>query len=610
MKGKRLLLRIVKVLAGCVAGLAVLLVAAFFALNSPAMQNRLMRHATEIISEKLQTEVTIDSIAVDLPSASFRLIGLNILDQQKQELLQVHRLDAKVELWPLLKRQIVTRRLDVEQVDAVVKTATDSTPANYQFLLDAFKKKDTAEKPAADKAGKRFALDIRQVRLKDIRVSCDKNRFELGTGTYAKKNHGRHELTLGRLHIVTDNGLPRKNTGKPHRGFFDKGHLDMWADASIFADSIGENALVFTLENCQVTDSVAGLHISTLHAKVHANKQRATLTKVELRHKNTHLTTDSIGIILPSKKEGRTLVLQSAVVKGRTIPQDIARPFAPALKNFTIPIDLQTRVEVADGIIRLHDIHLSTADKQLTISAEGTLANLKKEQKKDLNLHFKVREMEAKGDVAERIVNQFAVKKLMMRELRKLGTLRYTGTFSVLWKRQVFQGLLQTNAGGISLNFTLDGLNKYVYGTARTRGFHLGKVLDLPKLGDITCSAQFKVDISKQRTARMRTVKGGKLPIGTLSAQVEDCSYEGLHLRRLSADIASNGAEASGNVRKSGHFGDVYTSFTYIDTDQQHKVKIDSPGLKLRKADKQTDKEKKEKKEKKNRKKKQQEGEN
>ncbi len=610
MKGKRLFLRMMKVLAGCVAGFAVLLVAAFFALNSPAMQNRLMRHATEIISEKLQTKVTIDSIAVDLPSASLRLIGLNILDKQQQELLRIQRLDAKVELLPLLKRQIVTRRLSVEQLEAVVKTATDSTPANYQFLLDAFKKKETAGKPAAGKADKRFALDIKQVRLKDIRVSYDANRFELGTGTYAKKKHGRHELTFNRLHILTDNGLPRKNMGKPHRGFFDKGHLDVWADASILADSIGKDTLIATLVKCQATDSVAGLNISTLRAKVHANRQRATLTEVEIRHKNTQLATDSIGIIIPSKKEGRTFALQSGLVKGRTIPKDIARPFAPALKNFGIPIDLEARMAVADGTIRLQDIHLSTADKQLTISADGTLTNLKKEQQKDLNLHFKVKEMRAKGDVAERIVNQFAVKKLMMRELRKLGTLRYTGTFSVLWKRQVFQGLLQTNAGGINLNFTLDGLNKYVYGTARTRGFRLGKVLDLPKLGDIACSAQFKVDISKQRTAKMRTVKGGKLPIGTLSAQVDDCSYESLHLRRFSADITSDGAEANGNVRKNGLFGDVYTSFTYIDTDQQHKVKINSPGVKLRKGDKQSGKEKKEKKGKKNRKKKQQEGEN
>lgn len=43
---------------------------------------------------------------------------------------------------------------------------------------------------------------------------------------------------------------------------------------------------------------------------------------------------------------------------------------------------------------------------------------------KDLTLHFEVIDMVAKPGIKDKIINQFSVKKFMMRQLYALGTIR------------------------------------------------------------------------------------------------------------------------------------------------------------------------------------------
>ena len=63
----------------------------------------------------------------------------------------------------------------------------------------------------------------------------------------------------------------------------------------------------------------------------------------------------------------------------------------------------------------------------------------------------------------------------------------------------------------------------------------------MKNLGPVVCTADFSIDISKQRTAAMRRQYGGKLPIGSVNAQIEDCSFKKIHFRNLLMNINSNG---------------------------------------------------------------------
>ena len=62
---KRFVVLGLKILGGLLVTLIVLLVSATLILNSRSFQQKMLTHATELLEEKLQTKVSIDSIHVD-----------------------------------------------------------------------------------------------------------------------------------------------------------------------------------------------------------------------------------------------------------------------------------------------------------------------------------------------------------------------------------------------------------------------------------------------------------------------------------------------------------------------------------------------------------------
>lgn len=137
----------------------------------------------------------------------------------------------------------------------------------------------------------------------------------------------------------------------------------------------------------------------------------------------------------------------------------------------------------------------------------------------------------------------------------------------------------------IDFHFDIDERNKYLSGTASTDSLQLGRIMDMKELGRIACRAAFRFDISKPRTAQMRRVRGGKLPIGNVEAQVSECHYKLLSMHHLSATIDSDGAEATGRVVEQGKLVDLACNFSFTDTDQMHHLKV-KPGIRFHRKNK------------------------
>ena len=171
-----------------------------------------------------------------------------------------------------------------------------------------------------------------------------------------------------------------------------------------------------------------------------------------------------------------------------------------------------------------------------------------------------------------------------MSELHRLGDIGYSGTFDVFFKRVDFNGNLTTNAGVIGVSLTIDSKEKRLNGQISTKALLVGKVLDMEKLGDVSANATFKIDISKERTAKMRQEKGGKLPIGQVTARVDDCSYGRAHIRGLVIDLESDGAVAHGTVVDEGKRVDLSCEFSFTNTEHLGKnIKISHPKLDIHK---------------------------
>ena len=657
--------KLLKIVGGTLAAVVILLGAALVVLNNKSFQQKVLEMAVEELQKKLETRVKIDSISINMFNLDVNLYGIMIEDREKREMLKVQKIAADIELLKLLQNKIVIEKAELIGAEALLLKPSKEEPANYQFVIEAFKKpKDKEkekEKKKKEKPKGKLELDVSDLLLKDIHVKhneldihlqqakyhngwisgqtaeiesvtlvCDttfreglkpftaslgrltvKGDFEkqiakldiynaeyhwqslwkkrnIMVDNLASVGHltvntdkGRFSATAKQAHYKNDNHLPRKNTGKPKRGFFDAKHLDVIADFHVVLDSISKNGITGHLNEFTAKDSITGIDVRKLQAQFKYEKDKIELRDIILQQKSTVLNITSGAIVLPSKKEGREFSYSTGVITGTAYLKDISRMFAPVLKNFTMPLNLSLTMKGTNNSLSFRNVKVSSTDKKLQLAATGGITDLKDKYK--LHVRFDVSNMIAKTGIAEKIINQFATKKLMMNQLNNLGDINYTGSFDVLYKKEIFRGLLKTAAGNLDFEFALDELNKYVNGKVSSKRVELGKVMNIKEMGPMDASADFTVDISKPRTAKMRKAKGGKLPIGFFNAKVNDVSYLGIHIRNLTATLNSDGAVATGDVYQSGRIRDLYFSFSFTDTDQMQKMKVTKSGLKFHK---------------------------
>lgn len=614
------LVRLLKWAGGIVLSVVLLAVGVVFGLNTSTVQNRLLQEAVGMLKEKLQTEVSIDSISVSLIGQDVSLYGVQVEDLQHRKMLSLSELGVELDLWRLLQNEVKVTDAKIKGVEARLYKPSPDSAANYQFVLDAFKKKKSSQDSIAVKdtlkAKRKLSVDVDRVWLERIKVTYNEQQGELGSLLFKKGANGRlvaeirqlstawvqqtkkgpvdtrvrigvldvidmknsRRLTIDSLCYMTDNRKPRKNTGKPKRGFFDVGHFNIVANMEVSLDKLTKDSIVATISRCQARDSVSGIDVRKLQCKVETDKKVAQLKKFTISLPHTTLAFDHATLQLPSKKENRKLAFSTSLISGQTQLTDISRVFAPVLKDFKEPLQLQVRMSGDDEGMRFRDVKVNTKKKDLLILATGYIKGLKDKYK--LQVHFDVSRMTAQRGSKERIISQFPVKKFMMKQLHNLGRIGYTGSFDVLWKREQFAGLLTTETGNVRFNFALDENTKYVLGTVRTDSFELGKAMDFPDLKKVACEATFKFDISKPRTAVMRRKVGGKLPMGEVNAEVREAKYKLLHVRNTIATIKSNGAVAEGNIAVRGKRVDLVCSFSFTNTNEMRKMKI-KPGIKL-----------------------------
>ena len=619
---KKIITTLSKIVLGIVVLVAILLITAAILLNTQKVQDELAAYATEQLELKLGTRVKIKHASVNVFTQKVNLEGLEVEDLQHRKMFEMGRLLVDVNLMNLIANNLVVEEVLLDDVKAKLYKPLDG-PANYQFLIDAFKKdpKQKKEKKEQKDSTQKSAmtLDVNKVELKNIALTFnDTNQVSLESVTYEngwfgkhsgalknlkgqwgfKKKKGPvtakfaigsikykgqntvHHLNLGQVHFATDNHKPRKNHDRPKRGFFDVDHLDVDAQMDLTLDYISEDSLHAVMNHMEAKDSVTGFNLKKMHFDAGIMKERVHLQHIMIQQETTVLKFDSANVVLPSKKLGRKFSFETSRIKGQAQLRDISRPFAPVLKNFTMPLELDVLFSGTDTTLFFRDVHVYTPDKKLQIAAEGRILNLKEKEKLDVGFHIK--EMKAQRGVPIQVINQFAVKKLMLNQLDALGTIYFTGDFAVLWKKEVFDGQLRTDVGALAFNFAIDEKTKYVTGSVHSSKIKLGKVLNMDKLDDVGAQATFIVDIHKARTAMIRKKNGGgKLPIGEVKATVFEAGYGGFRLKNMQVEFASNGSQAEGFVSHSKSMMDWDCTFIVNDVDKKNNVKV-KPKVKLK----------------------------
>ena len=623
-KGIRIALKTLAVI------IAILVLATLIVANSSFVQNKLVGLVTDALSKELNTEIKIDRVKLNLLNMSASIEGIKLKDQEQRDMLKVNRVWGRMRVLALLRGEILLRRCEVDSISALLIKPKDG-PANYQFLLDSNKKENRPPKDSTKHSA--FKFDLKDAVVNGIHVKYNDEEYDLAqafynhwrgehtitvhhlkadwqkqtkkalvkwhldsgslTATISDTDKGKARVDIKGLELKSDCDLPRRNFGKPHHGAFDDRHFNLQADLGIDILHIGKDSIRLNLTNGCVKDTIAGIDLTELKSEIAIIGKHMIFTNSVVQQVTTRLEIPKADFFLPDKEKGTSLSYNADSIKGRVMLKDISQPFALVLHKFSIPLNLSVSLNgTGDGML-FKNIQVSTDDKKLNIKAMGMLRNLKDAHK--LALHFEVYEMVARPGIKDKIINQFTVKKYMMNQIYAMGIIRYAGSFDILWKKQQFRGLLKTEKGDVNFNFELDGSTKYVAGRVSTETLKLGELFQLEKLGSINCTANFKIDISKSRTAVMRKQKGGKLPIGHVDADIRKIGYRNIDMKNIVADIESDGAIANGDVTLKGSLTDLVLQFSFTNTDEMHKMKV-KPKLKFGHGNNKKEREKRKKK--------------
>ena len=103
---KRFVIRGLKILGGLLVAVIVLLLAATLVFNSSSFQKKMLGHATELLEEKLQTKVSIDSININFLKFNVGLYGLDVEDREHRQMLHVERLAVNLDCWGILRDHV------------------------------------------------------------------------------------------------------------------------------------------------------------------------------------------------------------------------------------------------------------------------------------------------------------------------------------------------------------------------------------------------------------------------------------------------------------------------------------------------------------------------
>ena len=575
--------RFLKWTAGIITAIVAIIGIGTLLINTSYVQQRLLKRATAYLTERLGTNVKADSVSVNLFVPSMSLYGLSIDDQEGRPMLSMGEADARLTINSLWARDITIERLEADRLKAVLIKEHSDSAANYQFLIDSLGKKPH-EGQDTEKKSKKLSVDLRHLIIDHAHISYQLEERKT-TGSVAlldvKRRGEGFVINVDSLRMKTDNHLPRKNTKKPNRGWFDAGHLDITASLKCTVKTAKKDTLALSIEDATISDRTAGIDIKGLCLNATSNLKKLWLQDIALTQGTTSLNIANADITLPDKKTGRQLAYKTGEIKGNVLLRDIARPFAPVMKDFSMPLTLKTQMSGTQDMMRFSNVRVSTTDNNLTIAAKGYINDLR--EKNGLVISFDVEKMTIVKGMAERVISQFPVKRLMMKQLQHLGNITYQGHFDVVTKQESFRGHLTTACGPLDFNFTIDGNNKWLKGALGSKTFQLGNAMEIKDLGDVSCHADFNIDISKQRTAKIRQEKGGKLPIGTVTATIEDCSFKRIHVRNIDASIQCDGAVAEGQITQRGKRRDLYCSFAYTETPNGSNLKITDPGISFHK---------------------------
>ena len=554
--------------------------------NLTSVQNYIVGRATKILSERLNTHVSIQHIRID-PLNKLLLQGVYIEGQEKDTLLYAGEVQVRITDWFILRNGTpVLEYIGLQDAYATLYRKKESDQWNYQFIVDAFAVEDDSPKEPQS-----FNIDLEKVDLENVRfhmndawVGSDMN-FDVGSFSIDANNIDLEKklINLNTIDAVAtrvvlrdyDGGRPPKpkdttapvidttafnpdnwkisvsridledcyfsfdaGTRTPYPNEFDPAHIRI-SEIQVDIDDvqISGDTLLATLNNLSAQDR-SGLIVKKLKADVRVSPTESICKDLTLITNNSELHNyyamhysrfpDFLDYINKVKMVAH---LQNSKVDAN----DIAF-FAPQLRQYPTVIKLSG--DASGTVSNIEAKRLYVSDGYTTIKG-----NLKMDGLPDINntyIDYTNGELLTSGNGIIKYAPE--LKDLSTVDLNAISNAYFKGDFKGYINDFIINGTIASNLGTIVSDVNMiiaetDNSKTVFNGKVKVDALQLGTLLRTPDLGSVTLNADVKGTQSKQ--------DGTSVDFNTI---IDQFGYKGYNYQNINADGKLEKQKFTGNL--------------------------------------------------------------
>lgn len=422
---------------GIIWTLIVLYLLLIVLMHLPSVQTFLGKEVAEALADKFGTKVEVGKVNLGFFN---RIIIDDVMmyDQQGDSLIYASRLSAKIDYMAATQGKISVSSAQIFGLRANLYRQTAKSPANFQFVLDSLASKDTTQ-------------------------------------------HKPLDLHIGSLIIRRGAIAYNQRDVAPRSGVFSPQHIRVSELSShILLNHVTDNSIDLLLKKLSFKDD-SGFKLQSLHFKLQADRQKATLKEFRLLMPRSELVLDNLKATY--RFEGKRFIPESLRFKGgiqqsKITFADVAS-LVPALRHFDDAVFVSSRFSGTAKSISVPSLNLRTGSGSFNLQARGSYSHASSHPAWNAD----IANLNLSPAGVEFLAENLGSKVKIPKEIQRLGTIHLTGKAKGYEKVLSAKGNIETDAGNISLQAIKN--DDRIKASVDTRGVNLGRILDNRKLGTV-----------------------------------------------------------------------------------------------------------------------------
>ena len=422
---------------GIIWTLIVLYLLLIVLMHLPSVQTFLGKEVAEALADKFGTKVEVGKVNLGFFN---RIIIDDVMmyDQQGDSLIYASRLSAKIDYMAATQGKISVSSAQIFGLRANLYRQTAKSPANFQFVLDSLASKDTTQ-------------------------------------------HKPLDLHIGSLIIRRGAIAYNQRDVAPRSGVFSPQHIRVSELSShILLNHVTDNSIDLLLKKLSFKDE-SGFKLQSLHFKLQADRQKATLKEFRLLMPRSELVLDDLKATY--RFEGKRFIPESLRFKGgiqqsKITFADVAS-LVPALRHFDDAVFVSSRFSGTAKSISVPSLNLRTGSGSINLQARGSYSHASSHPAWNAD----IANLNLSPAGVEFLAENLGSKVKIPKEIQRLGTIHLTGKAKGYEKVLSAKGNIETDTGNISLQAVKN--DDRIKASVDTRGVNLGRILDNRKLGTV-----------------------------------------------------------------------------------------------------------------------------